>query len=110
MPRVSDYAARTARARAAGYASLSAQRTAQAHARGYSSRQAETIANKQPMVQEVIRNFRDQGIRIREGAEKRMIRNLSRQTYSKLKEKANATYVEIIEHAENGDDDGWFYH
>lgn len=110
MARVSDYAARTARAQAAGYSSLAAQRTAQAHARGYSSRQAETIANKQPTVQAVIQNFRDQGIKIREGAERRMVKQLSRQSYRKLNEKKTATYSQIIDHASNGDDDGWFYH
>lgn len=109
MARVSDYAARVARARAAGYASLSAQRTAQAHARGFSSRAAETQAAKQPTVQEVIDHWRSEGIHISVNAEARLTRKFSRQTYRQLNEKLNAQYYEIVEHAENGDDD-WFYH
>lgn len=107
MARVSDYAARVARARAAGYASLSAQRTAQAHARGFTSRAAEIAAAKQPLIDEVIQHFADVGAGVRPSG---MRRNLIRRqvTYKKLRKMRDATLYEI--QIEALDDDDWHYH
>lgn len=105
-----DYARRTARAQAAGYSSLAAQRTAQAHSRGYTSRAAETISNKQSTVNAVVDHFRAEGIRMTDSAASRLAKRLSRQTYKQLNVKLDASYSQIVAHAHDGDDDGWFYH
>jgi len=109
VARTSDYAARVARAQAAGYASLSAQRTAQAHARGYSSRYQETIANKLPVVQATIQHYRDIGLNVKPGAENRLQKTLSRATYRKLAVLQKASLPDIIQMAQSGDSDA-FYH